>query len=140
MSQKMQLRNGKTTGYKIVRCCAHKARKSVPYAAKSCVSRDTHDSFSIDELRGMLTEFALRYENPIQRAYGLCEIYEYLNEHVESIKDFEDGLPTTTIRKQALILIRDAVANVALYPKDAELQEAIQTIVPKLVSFLEKTE
>jgi hypothetical protein len=55
---KMQLRNGTITVPNVIKCCAQKARKTVPYAAKSYVSRDTHDSFSIAELGGMLREFA----------------------------------------------------------------------------------
>ena len=134
----MQLRNGKTTGPKVIKCCCQRARKSVPHA-KSCVSNNTHDSFSMIELKGMITEFALKYETPFQRANGLCEIYDYLLKHVAYIRGLGDALLLNNMRKRTLILIRDSAANAARYPADAELQKTVWKLIPKLVLFIENT-
>lgn len=139
MAQKMQLRNGKTTGPKVIKCCSQKVRKTVPYS-ESCVSYDTHESFSIDKLKGILEEFALRYETPFQRAHGLCEIYDYLNDQVESIRSLWDGVLLDTMRKQSFTLIRDVVHYITLYREEPELHEVFCKLIPKLVSFLEKSQ
>ena len=145
----MQLRNGKSTVNRI-RCTAQKASPRAPFGAvpsarangrapKSYVSHATYDhTFSVSELSGMICESNLRHKGTYQRSHGLCEIYDYLYEHLEAIRELKGGEVLKVMRNHTIKLVGDAAKGAIRDGKDPDTLESLQMLTAKMLAVLAK--
>lgn len=134
----MQLRNGKSTARQnIIRCTPQKASLIIP--TKSCLSNDSDDSpFYVGKLSEMIKDFNIRYEGPHQRSNRLCEIYDYMNQHIEAIRELKGGVVLNIMRKHTIKLVEESTNTAIIYGKNPDILNAILKLTTKMLLVLAK--
>jgi len=139
----MQLRNGKATTTSNVRCTAQKASTKIPRGCTTNKSANRAHStrapaFSVSEFSGMISEFNLSYRGAYQRSHGLCEIYDYMDDHIEAIRQLKNGSVLNIMRKHTIKLVDEATKTAITHGKEPDTLDAVVMLVPKMLAVLAK--
>ncbi len=130
----MQLRNGKITNNRVVRCTSQRVSAPGTKMPKSSVSnyRDDYEN-TIDSLNGIIYEYEEKYVGTLPKLHGLCEIYTFIVESSEVLK--QNKVLFDVFRTTATEMLKAIDKIVLDDPRDRVRQIAKKTSA-KIIEFL----
>lgn len=130
----MQLRNGKITNTRAIRCTSQRVSAPGTRMPKSSISiyRDDYEN-TIGSLNGIIYEYEEKYVGTLPKLHGLCEIYSFIIASSDVLK--QNKILFDVFRTTAIEMLK-AIDKIVLDDPTDRVRRIAKKTSAKIIEFL----